>query len=65
MPNLVELLRSRDIKLIDVAKAANVDKATVSRWARRRIPAERVVDVERITGIPRHELRPDIFGAAQ
>lgn len=25
-------------------------------------PAERVLDVERLTGISRHELRPDIFG---
>ena len=28
----------------------------------RKIPAERVAEVERITGIPRHELRADIFG---
>jgi DNA-binding transcriptional regulator YdaS (Cro superfamily) len=26
-----------------------------------RIPAERVLDVERVTGIPRHELRPDLY----
>ncbi len=27
----------------------------------RRIPAERVLDVARITGIPKEELRPDLF----
>lgn len=32
---------------------------------RRRLPAERVLDIERITGISRHELRPDIFGPAR
>jgi DNA-binding transcriptional regulator YdaS (Cro superfamily) len=28
------------------------------------IPVDRVKDIERITGIPRRELRPDIFGDA-
>jgi DNA-binding transcriptional regulator YdaS (Cro superfamily) len=33
----------------------------ISVW--RRVPATFVEDVERITGIPRHELRPDIYPA--
>lgn len=28
----------------------------------RRIPAERVLDVERVTGVSRSELRPDLYG---
>lgn len=59
---LPELLRLRDMKLIDLAREAGVDKSTVTRWAQKRVPAERIADVERITGISRHELRPDIFG---
>ena len=43
-----------------LAKQLNIKPQAVSQW--RRIPAERVVEVERITGIPRAELRPDIFG---
>lgn len=39
-----------------------VDKSTVLRWERGQITPERAVEVERITGISRHELRPDIFG---
>jgi len=31
----------------------------VYRW--KHIPVRRLSDVERITGIPREELRPDIF----
>lgn len=31
----------------------------VSQW--KHVPAQRVLDVERITGIPRHQLRPDIY----
>ena len=34
----------------------------VSQW--RVIPAKRAIEVERITGISRHDLRPDVFGAA-
>lgn len=41
-----------------------VDKSTVMRWERGRITPERAVEIERITGIPRHELLPDIFGPA-
>jgi len=35
---------------------------TISKWrARGRIPAERVPEISRLTGIPRHELRPDLW----
>lgn len=52
-----------------IAKAGGVSKLaetlgiaapTVSQW--RRIPAERVLIVEKLTGISRHAIRPDIFG---
>lgn len=65
MSNLVEKLKARGIKLVEVAGAAGVDKSTVTRWLQHRIPAERVLDVERITGVARHELRPDIYPAPQ
>jgi DNA-binding transcriptional regulator YdaS (Cro superfamily) len=42
-----------------------VNKTTILRWEKRRIPAERVSEVERVTGIPRQKLRPDIFGRSQ
>jgi DNA-binding transcriptional regulator YdaS (Cro superfamily) len=35
---------------------------TVAAWKTRgRIPAEEVLEVERVTGIPRHRIRPDIY----
>ena len=47
-----------------VASLLGSPLGTVSAWAtRNRIPAERVLDVERATGIPRHELRPDLYPA--
>ena len=32
----------------------------VSQW--RRAPVGRVLEIERITGVSRHDLRPDIYG---
>lgn len=61
--DLGSLLSERNMRRIDLAVALGVDKSLVTRWAQGRVPAERVADVERVTGIPREKLRPDIFGA--
>jgi DNA-binding transcriptional regulator YdaS (Cro superfamily) len=37
-----------------------LSRGAVSQW--REIPVRHLANVERITGIPRSELRPDIFG---
>lgn len=39
-----------------------LDKSTISRWERYGVPIERVPIVEKVTGLSRHELRPDFFG---
>lgn len=45
-----------------LAERLGVRQSVVSNWkSRGRIPAERVVEVERITGIPREALRPDLY----
>lgn len=39
-----------------------LERSSVSKWgARGRIPAERVPAIEQATGIPRHEIRPDLW----
>lgn len=39
--------------------------SVIANWrTRRRVPADKALDVERLTGISRHDLRPDIFGPA-
>jgi DNA-binding transcriptional regulator YdaS (Cro superfamily) len=48
--------------LAQLAKELGVDKSTVTRWASGQVPIDRVNDVSRMTGIPRQELRPDVFG---
>jgi DNA-binding transcriptional regulator YdaS (Cro superfamily) len=46
-----------------LAKIMGVSQSCITQWDRRkRIPAARVIEIEKITGISRHVLRPDIFG---
>jgi DNA-binding transcriptional regulator YdaS (Cro superfamily) len=44
-----------------VGQLLGVSRQTVYRWVWNRVPAERVAEVEYVTGIPRERLRPDIF----
>ena len=58
---LAAYLKSTKTPLSEVATALGVQPPAVSKWSRRGVPAERVLEVERITGIPRSALRPDIY----
>lgn len=42
-----------------LALKLGVSAQAISQW--RQVPVSRVLDVERITGVPREELRPDIY----
>ena len=45
-----------------LAKSLAVSYQAVQRWRNQdHVPAERVLAVERETGVPRHELRPDLY----
>ncbi|MDT4842936.1 putative antitoxin of bacterial toxin-antitoxin system, YdaS/YdaT [compost metagenome] len=45
-----------------LARALKIKPQAVQNWcAVGRIPAERVLSVEAVTGISRHELRPDLY----
>ncbi|MFQ5677378.1 MAG: helix-turn-helix domain-containing protein [bacterium] len=52
--------------MAETAALVGVDKATWWRWERRNAPISifKISDVERITGISRNDLRPDVFGTA-
>lgn len=58
--DLYGLLRNRGQRPIDLARALNVDKGTVSRWNDNGVPHTRLKDVERATGISACDLRPDL-----
>ena len=43
-----------------LGRMLGISKQAIDQW--RRVPAERVLEVERLTGISRYQLRPDVFG---
>jgi DNA-binding transcriptional regulator YdaS (Cro superfamily) len=45
--------------MAELARRLGTTRQAVWQW--RRIPAERVLDIERATRVPRHELRPDLY----
>jgi DNA-binding transcriptional regulator YdaS (Cro superfamily) len=59
------LLEEKGLTQSALAARLGVNKSTVALWVLRRIPAERVTEIERETGIPRHELRPDLWSPPQ
>lgn len=46
--------------IVALGRALGITHNAIYSW--KRIPSERVREVEAITGIPRHELRPDLYG---
>lgn len=64
MPNPIEIVVE---KLGGVTKAATAlglkNPSVIANWRKRgRIPPERVLEIETLTGVSRHCLRPDVFG---
>ncbi len=45
--------------IIALARLINCTKQNVSQW--KRVPAERVLQVSRVTKLPPHVLRPDLY----
>ena len=43
-----------------VGRAFGITSQAVTQW--QRVPPERVLEVERLSGVSRHLLRPDVFG---
>jgi hypothetical protein len=49
----------------DVAKAIGVKRQAFDQWEKDgQVPAKRVLAMERISGVSRYDMRPDIYGAA-
>lgn len=49
--------------LAKLARAIGITRGAVAQWER--VPAERIGDVSRATGIPMERLRPDLFEASK
>ena len=58
-PIVEAIKRAGSVKAL--ADAAGVRPQAISQW--QKIPVDRVVRISDTLGIPRHELRPDLFEA--
>ena len=49
----------------EVARKLGVTRSLVWQWAKygQRVSAERVIPLEQITGVPRSQIRPDLYPA--
>jgi len=45
---------------VRIAQQMGVAHSTVLRWGQRRVPAARLPELARVTGIPARDLRPDL-----
>lgn len=51
---------------VKLAGLVKVSPQAVNLWVtKNKVPAERVLEVELASGIPRHELRPDLYPVSQ
>jgi DNA-binding transcriptional regulator YdaS (Cro superfamily) len=64
-PNLQSLLAGKNMKLSQLATELKVNKSQVTRWNQNKVPIERIVQIEAVTGIPRQKLRPDVFAGVK
>jgi len=62
MVDIRTLLKSKRGLQSEIATALGITHGAVSQWTE--VPAKRVLDVERITGVSRHDLRPDLYPRA-
>ena len=44
-----------------LARLLRVSRQAVYKWLETKVPPKRCVDVERVSGVPREKLRPDIY----
>ena len=62
---LLKTLKDNELTITSLAKLLNVNKSTASRWVSNEIPANRILEIEAATGIPRSQLRPDLYCEAK
>ena len=61
---LKEAIKAKGLNQRSFAAALGVTEGRVSQWlSAGRVPVERCQEIQKITGIPLHKLRPDIYPA--
>lgn len=59
MEKLLEYFNAEHGRRKQLALALGITPGAVSQWEK--VPVERLDEIERLTGIPRHELCPEFF----
>lgn len=59
LSNCVKLATNAAGGVAALARHLNISSQAISQWDK--IPAERVPEVARVTGLPKHLLRPDLY----
>lgn len=59
MRTIIEKCIERAGGITSLAKSLKITHQAIYSW--KKIPSERVVDIERVTGISRQQLRPDLY----
>ena len=57
----IETIRRQPGLFATIASELGITRGAVAQWTR--IPPSRAHDVSRVTGIPLHKLRPDLWDA--
>jgi len=60
MIEIVEKAAAEVGGVVALARMLGIKHTSLHSWSR--VPAERVLAFEEITGVSRHEIRPDVFG---
>jgi DNA-binding transcriptional regulator YdaS (Cro superfamily) len=61
MSKLREYLDGERGRGVKAAADLDVTPGAIWQWAENQVPGERVIPLEKVTGISRHELRPDLY----
>ncbi len=62
MEPLRDYLKAERGRASRLAEALDIFPSAISQWIE--VPSKHVLGVERVTGISRHNLRPDLYGPA-
>ena len=58
--DIIQICRDAGV-VIEVAKRLGITRGAIYNWQGKGVPAKRLVKLERITGIDRSLIRPDLY----
>ena len=56
-----ELLNGAGTNQAGLAQRVGVSRQLINKWKTVEVPATHVIKLEKVTGVPREKIRPDVF----